>query len=179
MCCRSRGPSHRSPGPDLAAQVLRPHRPLEVLVNNAGVYMPNAVETWTAGNDAGLNHSPPFRSRTCYRLARGQRARAGIAVSSVRHFAGEINFDDLNSEKHLRRSTPLFATKLMDVLFGTNWLLGSRDRGDLECLHPGVIDHELLHAASRVSGPRTRRGPPATSVYWRSSRVEDTNGATS
>lgn len=122
---------------------------LDVLVNNAGVYMPtrrltvDGLETtWE------VNHLSHFALTLLLAplLAGGTRARV-VSVSSVAHFRGAIDFDDLDSSRHYDPYLAHASSKLMQVLFAVE--LGERWAGTgvtSNVLHPGVTETKLLHA---------------------------------
>jgi NAD(P)-dependent dehydrogenase (short-subunit alcohol dehydrogenase family) len=163
-----------------AAEVLATNDRLDVLVNNAGVYMPHRVVT-ADGFETTLevNHLAPFLMTNLLlaRLADSAPSRV-ITVSSVAHFRGVLDFDDLNLERFYDPYTAYATTKLMNVMFAFG--LAARVAGtgvSSNALHPGVIDTKLLAAGF----PRQHGASPAvgaaTPVYLASSEeVEDTTG---
>jgi retinol dehydrogenase 14 len=78
-------------------------------------------------------------------------------VSSGAHSGARLDFDDLQSDRGYSATRAYGRTKLANILF--TYELARRLRGTgvtANCLHPGVIDTQLL--ADFMGGPKTRPG---------------------
>jgi NAD(P)-dependent dehydrogenase (short-subunit alcohol dehydrogenase family) len=164
----------------LAAQVKASTDRLDVLINNAGVYMPEHVETADGFETTlAVNHLAPFALTVLLddMLVHSAPARI-ITVSSVAHFRGLIDFEDLNHEHSYDAYGAYADSKLANVLFAFE--AASRFSGTgvtSNTLHPGVIETKLLRTGfPGQHGAGTDVGA-ATSIYVASSsEVDDVTG---
>ena len=132
-----------------ADQVLAANGDIEVLVNNAGVYLTarKLTQDWIEMTWA-VNYLAPFllTNMMIERLKRSAPARI-VTTASDAHFRAQIPFDDLDGiEAYASRSiagpgfTRYAQTKLANVLFTAE--LSRRLRGTAvtaNCFHPGQI----------------------------------------
>ncbi|HEY5994665.1 MAG TPA: SDR family NAD(P)-dependent oxidoreductase [Gallionellaceae bacterium] len=152
---------------DLAATLPR----LDVLINNAGVYMhsrqlsSNGLEMTLA-----VNHLSHFLlTRLLLPLLRKSQDPRVVSVSSVAHMRGRIEFDNMNCERHFDAYHAYANSKLANALFSNElarrepWLCSNS-------LHPGVIDTKLLHAGFNMTGDTVAEGA-RTSVFLATSPV--------
>ena len=135
----------------LASGVKDRYERLDVLINNAGVYMPERVLT-TDGLETtfAVNLAAPFLLSHLLMplLESGAPARI-VNVASIAHFdAGRPDWDKLLGEKQYSGWKAYSLSKLGVVLF-TYALARKLDPGQVtvNCLHPGVICTKLLYAA--------------------------------
>jgi NAD(P)-dependent dehydrogenase (short-subunit alcohol dehydrogenase family) len=148
------------------AQELSARLPqLDVLLNNAGVYM-NERRLSPAGYEMTLavNYLAPFLlTRLLLPLLKKSAAPRVVTVSSVAHNSGRIEFDNLNGERRFDAYHAYANSKLADTLFANElaqrepWLCSNS-------LHPGVIDTKLLHAGFNMAGDSVVAGA-RTSVF--------------
>lgn len=165
---------------DLAAQIERATARLDVLVNNAGTYMPGRVLT-ADGNETtfAVNHLAPFTlTGLLNRLLLESAPARIVTVSSVAHFRGDTPLGDPTYARGYDAYQAYADSKLANVLFAFE--CASRLAGTdvtSNTLHPGVIDTELLHAGFPGQTGASPSVGAATSVYLASSaEVEDTTG---
>ena len=128
------------------------HDRLDVLVNNAGVYL-RKRETTVAGIEAtfAVNHLAYFLLTNLLLdlLKRSAPARV-VNVSSDAHKHGHINFDDLQAEKSYSGVKAYCNSKLANVLFTRE--LSKRLGGaqvTVNCLHPGAVATGIFRALPR------------------------------
>lgn len=161
---------------DLADAVGREFPALDVLLNNAGVFM-NERQLTVDGFEMtwAVNHLAHFLLTNLLRpnLAAAEGARV-VTVSSIAHNRGRIHWDDLQLKSHWdigrtpvpRAGYVAYAqSKLANVLFAN--ALARRVESDgvaSNSLHPGVIGTKLLMKGFGMDGASTDDGA-ATSVY--------------
>ncbi len=137
----------------LAEEIGRGHERLDVLINNAGVYMPERVAT-PGGIEMtfATNFVAPFllTHDLLPLLSEGNRSRivnvASIAHRSVR----SVDWKNLPGFDAYDGYTAYSVSKLGVVAFTTR-LAGMLEETGVtaNCLHPGVIDTKLLRAYIR------------------------------
>ncbi len=146
---------------DLSARLPR----LDVLINNAGVYMTER-RTSRDGFEMTLavNHLAHFLlTSLLLPLLKKAAAPRVVTVSSMVHTSGRIIFDDMNCERNFNGYHAYANSKLANALFASelarreSWLTSNS-------LHPGVIGTKLLHAAFSMQGDSVASGA-RTSVY--------------
>ncbi len=142
----------------LASQITEKTDEIDVLVNNAGVFMTERTET-VDGHEMTLqvNHLSMFLLATeLLPLVCAARACRILTVSSVAHFRGDLDFDDLEHRRDYTGFSAYANTKLYNVLFAQE--LAERLRCEAatsNVLHPGTIATKLLKAGfpSAEGGP--------------------------
>jgi retinol dehydrogenase-12 len=127
----------------LAQAFEEQHDRLDVLVNNAGVILsrrtetPDGIETTLA-----VNHLAPFLlTNLLLDVLKESAPSRVITVSSEARRRAEIDFDDLQSERHYRAFRVYGMTKLANILF--TYELAERLRGTgvvANCVHPGAVN---------------------------------------
>jgi NAD(P)-dependent dehydrogenase (short-subunit alcohol dehydrogenase family) len=148
------------------AQELTARLPkLDVLINNAGVYMTERkVSRDGYEMTLAVNHLAHFLlTSLMLPMLRRCGAPRVVTVSSMVHTSGHIAFDDMNSEQGYDGYRAYANSKLANALFAAElarrepWLASNS-------LHPGVIGTKLLHAAFTMQGDTVEEGA-RTSVY--------------
>jgi retinol dehydrogenase 14 len=142
---------------------------LDVLINNAGVYMSERKIT-ADGHEMTLavNHLAHFLLTTLLLpLLKKSSAARVITLSSMVHSSGRIDLNDMDSAAHFDAYQAYANSKLANKLFAEElarrepWLASNS-------LHPGVIGTKLLHAAFDIAGATVAEGA-RTSVFLASS----------
>ncbi len=160
------------------AQELNARLPrLDVLLHNAGVYMP-ARQLSADGFEMtmAVNYFAPFvLTRWLLPVLKPSADPRVVTVSSVAHQSGRIEFDNFNAEREFDAYSAYANSKLADTLFANalahreTWLCSNS-------LHPGVIDTKLLHTGFNMKGDTLANGAH-TSVYLAtSSEVQGVTG---
>ena len=164
----------------LAAEVLDNNNHLDVLINNAGIFMPErkmteeGIETTFA-----VNYLAPFLlTRELYDLLKQSAPSRIVNVASIAHWNAKLEWNNLQGERHYEGFHAYALSKLGIILFTyalAERLLGSSVTAN--CLHPGVIETKLLRAGfGDYPGDTPEKGARA-SVYLASSpKAEDVTG---
>lgn len=150
---------------DLSARLAH----LDVLINNAGVYMLKRVLSRDGAEmTIAVNHLAHFLLTTLLLpLLKKSADPRVVTVSSVAHMSGRIEFDNLNGERNFDSYHAYANSKLANALFSFE-LARREPHISANCLHPGVIDTKLLHAGFDMAGAPVSEGA-RTSVYLASS----------
>ncbi|SEG07269.1 NAD(P)-dependent dehydrogenase, short-chain alcohol dehydrogenase family [Thermomonospora echinospora] len=130
-------------------------RPLDVLVNNAGVMaIPRRATADGFEMQFGTNHLGHFALTGLLlpALLAAPAARV-VTVTSALAWAGRMNFDDLNGERRYRRWQAYGQSKLANLLFAKE--LDRRIAGLTSlAAHPGYAATNLQTAGPRMAGDR-------------------------
>ncbi len=157
----------------LAADLPR----LNVLINNAGVYMTERrVSRDGFEMTMAVNHLAHFLLTTLLLpLLNKSTGPRVVTVSSTAHQSGRVPLDDMNSERGFDSYHAYANSKLANALFARE--LARRERWlSSNSLHPGVISTKLLHAGFSMAGDSVIHGA-RTSVYLATSPdVEGVSG---
>lgn len=162
-----------------AEEIKTKLKQLDVLINNAGVYMKTLVLTEDGIETTfAVNHLAPFLfTNLLLNFLKKSGSSRIINVSSVAHTRAHLDFENLNSERHFDAYNVYAVSKLANVLF--TYKLADQLKNDsvtVNALHPGVIDTKLLHSGFNIDGASVKEGA-ATSVYLASSsEVENVTG---
>jgi len=153
---------------NLAQNIKKDFQKLDVLLNNAGVFMnekvilPNGFEMTFM-----INHLAVF-ALTIDLLDLVKESPAGrIVVTSSMAQSASIDFKNLNGEKYWDQYNAYAVSKLENVLFTYKLdriLKAQKSSVTANCLHPGVISTKLLHAGWGMGGGSLKQGA-STSVY--------------
>ncbi|GAA0999915.1 SDR family oxidoreductase [Subtercola frigoramans] len=146
----------------LASEVVADGHPLDLLFNNAGVM---AVPKRTLTDDGfelqlGTNHLGHFAltGSLLPALMRSDSARV-ITMSSIMHWMGRIDFDDLQSENHYNAWGAYGQSKLANLMFAKEFARRSASLGWKilsVAAHPGFSRTNL-----QSSGPNLGREKPS------------------
>src|SRR3989449_1342233 len=137
----------------LASEFRRKYDRLHVIVNNAGLFM---IRRKTTGDGLETTFEVDYLSHFLLTGLLIDLLKAGapsrlVEVSSIAHYNGHIDFDDLQGEKGYGGWKAYSQAKLAQVLF--TYELARRLKGTgltANCLHPGTVATNIW---SRPLGP--------------------------
>jgi NAD(P)-dependent dehydrogenase (short-subunit alcohol dehydrogenase family) len=151
----------------MADELLAREEPLDVLLNNAGVYM-RSRELTVDGLETtmAVNHFAPFllTHRLLPALRRAAAARI-VNVSSIAHTRGRLDLDDLQLAHGFGHYEAYAASKLANVLFTVELAERLGPAITVNALHPGVVSTKLLTEGFRMQGYDSAAKASQTSVY--------------
>ncbi|MBN3305001.1 RDH11 dehydrogenase, partial [Amia calva] len=132
---------------EFAEQIYNMEEPIHFLINNAGVAM--CPYTTTADGyemQFGVNHLGHFfLTFLLLDLLKQSAPSRVINVSSVSHYMGKIQFDDLNSEKDYHPVKAYVQSKLANVLFTRELSRKLRGTGvTVYAVDPGAVYTEAI-----------------------------------
>lgn len=156
----------------LAEKILNNYSQLDVLINNAGVYMKGRILTEDGYETTfAVNHLAHFLLTTLLLelLKKSDDGRI-INVSSIAHQNAYLDWNNLNGEKSFSPYGAYSLSKLANVLFSNELAKRLKEtKAKSYSLHPGVITTKLLRAGFNMSGASVKKGAE-TSVYLASSK---------
>lgn len=155
----------------LADELVAEGRPIDVLINNAGIMQPPDRETTADGFELqfGGNHLGHFAlTGRLLPLLRAGKARV-TSLSSLAARMGGINFDDLQWEKHYKPTAAYSQSKSANLMFALELDRRSREAGwgiVSNAAHPGFTKTNL-----QTSGPsHGRQAPTLLDRFYRLTR---------
>jgi NAD(P)-dependent dehydrogenase (short-subunit alcohol dehydrogenase family) len=138
-------------------------RPIDILINNAGVMTPPERDTTADGFELqfGSNHLGHFAlTGHVLPLLRAAQSSRVVSLSSIAARSGRMHFDDLQFEKSYAAMQAYGQSKLSVLLFAREFDRRSREGGwgvMSNAAHPGLTKTNL-----QISGPSHGRGKPST-----------------
>lgn len=155
----------------LAENVMANYSKLDVLINNAGIYMKErklSIDGYEM--TFAVNHLSHFLlTNLLLDLLKQSNDGRIVNVSSIAHQNSKLDWNNLNGEKSFSAYGAYSLSKLANVLFSNelaNRLKGTNTKSN--SLHPGVITTKLLKAGFNMSGASVKKGA-GTSVFLASS----------
>src|ERR671922_1254281 len=132
----------------LAKEFLATHERLDVLINNAGVFLPKRFTTVDGLEYTfAVNHLAPFLlTNLLFERIKTSTPSRIITTSSVAHMGAQINFDDLQFERRRYSGVKAYRqSKLANILFTKELARRSRGSGvTSNCFHPGGVRTNLV-----------------------------------
>jgi NAD(P)-dependent dehydrogenase (short-subunit alcohol dehydrogenase family) len=152
----------------LARELLERHARLDVLVNNAGVYMNEYVIT-PQGHEAtwAINVLAPILLTHLLlpRLRESEDGGRVVNVSSIAHTRGASSWGEVDSPGEFMPYPAYARSKLALTMLTVELARRVGERPLLVSLHPGVVSTKLLTDGIGAQGPDSLREGAATSVY--------------
>lgn len=136
----------------LAKEYADNHERLDVLVNNAGVFLAKRITTVDGIEYTfAVNHLAPFLlTALLIDLIKESSPSRIVTTSSVAHRSAQIDFDDIQFEKRSYSGIKAYAqSKLANVLFTKE--LAERLEGtgvSANCFHPGGVRTNLAQGSN-------------------------------
>lgn len=155
----------------LSEQIKNNYKKLDVLINNAGVYM-HQKEISKDGYEMtfAVNYLAHFfLTNLLLGLLKKSPSARIINISSVSHFDADVDFENINAEKSFNAYKAYAFSKLANILF--TYELAEKLKDDkitVNALHPGAIGTKLLREGFNMSGKSVELGAE-TPVYLASS----------
>ncbi len=132
---------------DCATRILNEHKKIDILVNCAGVNMPNEVITKDGFEmNWAVNYLAPYLLTTLLldRLKESSQARIINLVTNIA-FIDSIDFDEIETKQNFSTSEPYVESKLSLSMFSIELAEKLKETGvTINYLHPGNIKSNLL-----------------------------------
>jgi NAD(P)-dependent dehydrogenase (short-subunit alcohol dehydrogenase family) len=132
----------------LASEFLDNYESLDVLINNAGVFLSRRFTTVdNIEYTFAVNHLAPFLlTNLLYEKMKASSPSRIITTSSVAHRGARINFDNLQFERGRYNGLEAYRqSKLANILFTKELARRSRGSGvTSNCFHPGGVRTNLV-----------------------------------
>jgi NAD(P)-dependent dehydrogenase (short-subunit alcohol dehydrogenase family) len=151
----------------LAENIKERFSRLDVLINNAGIYLKRREQTEDGFEMTfAVNHLAHFLlTNLLLDLLKKSAPARIITVSSMVHKSAKFDFQNLNAENYFDPYGAYALSKLANVLFSNELAEQLIDAGvSSNSLHPGVIGTKLLRTAFNMTGASVKEGA-ATSIY--------------
>jgi NAD(P)-dependent dehydrogenase (short-subunit alcohol dehydrogenase family) len=136
----------------LANEFLDTHESLEILLNNAGVFLSRRLTTVDGIEyTLAVNHLAPFLlTNLLFERIKASSPSRIITTSSVAHRGAHINFNDLQFERGRYNGVDAYRqSKLANILFTKELARRSRTSGvTSNCFHPGGVRTNLVQQGS-------------------------------
>jgi NAD(P)-dependent dehydrogenase (short-subunit alcohol dehydrogenase family) len=156
----------------LAQKTLAKRRPLDVLINNAGVMAPSKRTETADGFELqfGTNVLGHFALTALLMPALEQAAAESsessgrpriVTIASIAHRSGRLDFDDLQSTNAYSPMRAYRQSKLADLMFALELdrrLRAAGSRVMSVAAHPGVASTRLFRGSDRPAAERVMRG---------------------
>jgi NAD(P)-dependent dehydrogenase (short-subunit alcohol dehydrogenase family) len=154
---------------EVRSAAARLPRGIDVLINNAGVYLQRRQVT-KDGLEATfqINHLAPFLLTQLLLPSMSGRSRI-VDVSSTVHSGAEIAWDDLMGERRYSGYGAYAQSKLANILF-TRELARRQTKATVNALHPGVIGTKLLRGGFGGMGGRSVAEGAETPLFLATSK---------
>jgi NAD(P)-dependent dehydrogenase (short-subunit alcohol dehydrogenase family) len=132
----------------LANEFLDTYESLEILLNNAGVFLSRRLTTVDGIEyTLAVNHLAPFLlTHLLFERIKASNPARIITTSSVAHRGAHINFNDLQFERRRYSGVEAYRqSKLANILFTKELARRSRASGvSSNCFHPGGVRTNLV-----------------------------------
>ena len=165
-----------------ANEFLALEKPLDILLNNAGIMNRERNETVDGLEEVfSVNHLAYFTLSLMLldKLKQTENSRVVNVASGAHQFVKDMNFDDLQSEKTFKPLQVYGQSKLANILFTKSLSEKLLNSGvTVNCLHPGFVSTgigsnnkgiwNLLMFLAKPFAKRTNKGAE-TSIYLCSS----------
>lgn len=154
---------------EAAKEILAKGRPLDVLLNNAGIVNTSRRETVDGFEETlAVNHFAPFllTGLLLPSLRHSPDARIVNVASDAHSFVKSMGFDDMQAQQGYKTFREYGRSKLANILFTRS--LARRLQGEsitVNCLHPGAVATSL---GSQNQGVLSKVLPVLLKPFFRS-----------
>lgn len=152
---------------------------LDILINNAGIYMQKFVLTEDGYETTfQVNHLSHFLlTNLIIDLIKKSSQGRIINVSSIAHQSADFDLENLNGEKYYSAYNAYAVSKFANILF-TKMLAKELFPLNItvNALHPGVINTKLLRAGFNITGDSPEKGAETPVYLATSDEVKDITG---
>lgn len=135
----------------LANEFLESYESLDILINNAGVFLSRRSTTVDSIEYTfAVNHLAPFLlTNLLFERIKASSPSRIITTSSVAHRGAHINFDNLQFERGRYNGVEAYRqSKLANILFTKELARRSRGSGvTSNCFHPGGVRTNLVQSS--------------------------------
>jgi len=125
-----------------AAKFMDSGRPLDILLNNAGLINTTRRETVDGFEETfAVNHLGPFllTGLLLPRLLQSAQARIVCVASDAHQFCRGMQFEDLQSQQSYKTFNVYGRSKLANILFTRELARRLQGQVTVNCLHPGAV----------------------------------------
>ncbi|MBT3410632.1 MAG: SDR family oxidoreductase [Halieaceae bacterium] len=153
---------------DAARQCLDLNKPIDVLLNNAGVVNTSRVETVDGFEETlAVNHFAPFLLTGILLplLQNAPTARIVNVASDAHSFVKSMGFDDIQAVQSYKTFREYGRSKLANILFTRSLAKRLPESITVNCLHPGAVATSL---GSQNDGFLSKLLPALLKPFFRS-----------
>lgn len=153
---------------DAANQCLALNKPIDVLLNNAGVVNTSRVETVDSFEETlAVNHFAPFllTGMLLPALKSASSARIVNVASDAHSFVKNMGFDDFHAQNSYKTFREYGRSKLANILFTRSLSARLPTSITVNCLHPGAVATSL---GSQNDGFLSKLLPALLKPFFRS-----------
>jgi NAD(P)-dependent dehydrogenase (short-subunit alcohol dehydrogenase family) len=163
----------------MADQILQEVPHLDVLINNAGLYLKERIITRDGFEMTfQVNHLAPFLlTNLLLPLLKKSTPARIVTVTSALHSRAILDFENLQGEKTFNGLEAYALSKLGNLYMSLE--LAERLAGSgisSNCLHPGGVDTKMLRAAMGTQGIPVQEGAKPSIYLATSEEVEGLSG---
>ena len=174
-----------------ASEFLSMNKPLNILLNNAGIMNTSRKETVDGLEEVfSVNHLAyySFTLMLMNKLIESSPSRVVNVASGSHMFVKDMNFDDLQSEKEYKTMQVYGRSKLANILFTRELAERLKGKGvTVNCLHPGFVNTgigsnnsptmgRILMTLARPFSRKTDKGAETSIYLCVSPEVENETG---
>ena len=174
-----------------ASEFLSMNKPLNILLNNAGIMNTSRKETVDGLEEVfSVNHLAyySFTLMLINKLIESGPSRVVNVASGAHMFVKDMNFDDLQSEKEYKTMQVYGRSKLANILFTRELAERLEGKGvTVNCLHPGFVNTgigsnnsptmgRILMTLARPFSRKTDKGAETSIYLCVSPEVENETG---
>ena len=174
-----------------ASEFLSMNKPLNILLNNAGIMNTSRKETVDGLEEVfSVNHLAyySFTLMLMNKLIESGPSRVVNVASGAHMFVKDMNFDDLQSEKEYKTMQVYGRSKLANILFTRELAERLEGKGvTVNCLHPGFVNTgigsnnsptmgSILMTLARPFSRKTDKGAETSIYLCVSPEVENETG---